>query len=799
MTGLLLTILVIGQLELPAGAWPRPESNPEIIGPDCVPPIKEGVRPAEDVSIGAWSDDVLPDQSFVLTGRGLGDAELALWGPSATKGDGQHWPARVVSRSASMVLATVSPSAPAGVYVVWPGRQGHWGAPVRLNAPEIWWCTPDRVSPGETLRICGRNLARKPDHIFSSVYLEGTRGNSQWIPSKQVDKYFVDVEVPEGMPSGHYQVWVHAGDGGAYGWSNPVPVTIRKAIEPKAVRTWEGRDEESLEKLLEEIRQAGGGIADIPPGTFILHRPLQIPEGVRLRGDAEQGTIFQYSGGKSAAGSDAKANELSAAVYLRGNHCGLESLTILGDCTVHWGVVAEPTDKTGWLTDVQISDVAVADIDGRGGEAGAIRLVRVDRVRVENCELHGRAPLFFSGVRHAWVAGNHLLPASRFGGGAEGAILSRTEPLSQCVIENNKVVCPMAGTPQVRRLIWVSTGRGSVHDNLFLGNSVDNARFSGVPGTDQNVGETILFESRMRYAFYGSPRAVDAQSITLPADAPFLPPTDDGETTEPAVSEYYAVVLDGNGQGQVRRVAGRDDRQLRLDQPWRIVPQAQDKILVSTLFARNLVLENHAADGMSGIQLWIGGWQNVIARNQIARQRRQGIYLYSATTSLAPQMPPTWNRGIGPLWFNTVEENMIVNCAEGIVVNANNNKEPVQWPRAAGTVVRRNTIEECRFEGITCRTSGSSSAPAVAGTIVEFNQLRDQPAGICAGKETQDTLIRRNLIYVWNPYLLDHKPVGLRVEGVRVTAEANDVEGSRGESKPKDVEGVQRSAESKER
>lgn len=793
MTSLLLTFVVISQIELPPGAWPQPATNPEVVGQAYAPPIKAEARPAEDVAIGASSDDVLPDQSLVLTGHGLSDAELLLWGPSATDASGQRWPVRLASREASMVLGTVSASAPAGLYLVWPGRQGRWGAPVRLNAPEIWWCTPDRVSPGEVLRICGRNLARKPDHVFSSVYLEGTRANSQWLPSKQVDKYFVDVEIPEGAASGRYQLWIHTGMGGEYGWSNPVPITIRKAVEYKVVRTWDGQSVGDLVKMLEEIRQAGGGMADIPPGTFLLHRPLEVPEGVHLRGAPEQGTIFQYSStSRAVPAPDGKSKDGSAVIRLLGSRCGIESMSILGDCTVHWGVVAQSPDKNAWLTDIHISDVAVADIDGRGGEAGAIRLVRVDRVRVETCELHGRAPLFLSGVKHAWITGNNLMPASRFGGGAEGAILSRTEPLSQCVIENNKIVHPLGGTPQVRRLIWVSTGRGSVHDNLFLGNSADNPRFSGVPGTDQNVGETILFESQMRYAFFGSPQAIDAQSVTLPADAPFLPPaTDDGQP-EPPTSEYYAVVLDGRGLGQVRRVTDRDERRLKLDQPWRIVPQPQDKVLITTLFARNLILENHATDGMTGVQLWIGGWQNVIARNQIARQRRQGIYLYAATTSLAPHMPPTWNRGIGPLWFNTVEENMIVNCADGIVVNVNNGKEPVHWPRAAGTLLRRNTVEGCRFEGIACKTSNASPAPAVEGTVVEFNQLKDQPVGICVGKDTRDTLIRRNLIYIWNPYVLDHKPVGLRLDGANVTVEANDVEGPHGESNHAHIETIQR-------
>ena len=94
-------------------------------------------------------------------------------------------------------------------------------------------------------------------------------------------------------------------------------------------------------------------------------------------------------------------------------------------------------------------------------------------------------------------------------------------------------------------------------------------------GTDQNVGEMILFEACERIAYHGPLAVAEAQSVTLPAripatpdrrlgnvkrtqlahdaqgnETPFWPPDVDRGTPEPTVGEYFATVLAGRGMGQ---------------------------------------------------------------------------------------------------------------------------------------------------------------------------------------------------------------------------------------------------------
>ena len=106
-----------------------------------------------------------------------------------------------------------------------------------------------------------------------------------------------------------------------------------------------------------------------------------------------------------------------------------------------------------------------------------------------------------------------------------------------------------------------------------------HARFGGVAGTDQNVGEMILFEGNHRTMYFGPLTGASSTSVTLPAtlpdtpdnrlgsverkqlahdaqghETPFWPPDVDDGTEEPPIGEYYVTIFSGRGQGQTRRV-----------------------------------------------------------------------------------------------------------------------------------------------------------------------------------------------------------------------------------------------------
>ncbi len=398
-----------------------------------------------------------------------------------------------------------------------------------------------------------------------------------------------------------------------------------------------------------------------------------------------------------------------AAVWLSGDGASVSHLTILGTSQTNIGIAIQSPTPTSWISDCKVQSVRVADIDGKQAENAAVRVRNAERAAVANCKLSGRTPLFLLGARHSVFAYNQLLSVTRFGGNSEAAILGRCEPIEECVIEGNRIASPPglgAGGPTARRLLWFSTGHGSIVRNYIAANGVESptgaglqhdvaigagqARFGGVAGTDQNVGETILFEGNHRTMYFGPLAGAEAQSVTLPKtipatpddrlgsverkqlahdangnETPFWPPDVDDGTEEPPIGEYYVTIFAGKGQGQTRRVLKRQGETLLLDTPWNVPPEKGSVVAVGTMFYQNLIVNNHTPDGMTGIQLWISCVENIISGNTIARQRKPGLFLYANGTTLASSMPRTWNRGISPLFWNVAEGNRAEECSAG--------------------------------------------------------------------------------------------------------------------------------------
>lgn len=530
---------------------------------------------------------------------------------------------------------------------------------------------------------------------------------------------------------------------------------------------------------------------------------------------------------------DTKEGELPggdrAAVWLSGDGASVSNLCVLGSPQTNIGIAIQSPTSHRWISGCDVYGVRVADIDGKQGENCGVRVRNVEAASVISCELCGRAPLFLSGARRSSFAGNSLLSVTRYGGNAEAAILGRTEPIEECVIEGNSVLSPpgaLAGGPTARRLLWFSTGHGSITHNYIANNDAEilrepspslavvSARFGGVAGTDQNVGEMILFEGNHRTMYFGPLTGANSTSVTLPAtlpdtpdnrlgsverkqlahdsqgrETPFWPPDADDGSEEPTIGEYYVAIFSGRGQGQTRRVLSRAGQTLHLDKPWSVSPQAGSVVAIGTMFYQNLIVNNNTPDGMTGIQLWISCVENVIAGNTIARQRKPGLYLYANGTTLASSMPRTWNRGISPLFWNVAEGNRTDECSAGaLVTSGDEGPLPIEFPRALGNVLRHNSFIKSRSDGVILTSRGTpagvkDTSASVVGTIVEFNVVRDAQTAYHAAASSDATVFRRNHAYFWYPVNNStKKPVAFQVDDSRPTVaiEQNSIEGIHG-------------------
>jgi hypothetical protein len=527
---------------------------------------------------------------------------------------------------------------------------------------------------------------------------------------------------------------------------------------------------------------------------------------------------------------------INAAVWLSGDDAGIRELTVSGNPQIGDGVLIQSDKPLKWVNNCHIKRCRISDIESKYSEICGVRLVKANSAVVVENEIWGRAPLFLSGIKQCNLSDNRLVSVTRFGGNSEAAILGRTEVMEECIIENNVVDSSPgaeAGGPQARRLIWVSTGRGSVTKNWFAGNGVVESkgpgsiigagpmRFGGVAGTDQNVGEMILFEANHRTMYFGPLAGAGEEYVLLPKtipstpdnllggvkreelahdsegnETPFWPPDKDDGSQEPPITEYYVSVFKGPGQGQTRRVVAREGELLLLDRPWNVPPTAGCIVAVGTGFYRNLVVGNYTPDGMTGIQLWISCMENIVSANSIARMRRPAFFLYSNGTNLASSMPRTWNRGISPLFFNHIEGNRAVECSAGVLLTSGDDgKIPIEFPRALGNVIRNNSFDKNRTEGVIIvsrkgNAADGDTAPSILGTIVEFNVVRDAPIAYHSSHGSDGVLFRRNHAYFWYPVNNSTEPlVGFQIDksDADVVLDNNDVEGKVGEMNPKYV------------
>lgn len=580
----------------------------------------------------------------------------------------------------------------------------------------------------------------------------------------------------------------------------------------------------------------GGGIS-IDAFVFALN-PDFMPSDKPFPKDGPQVIVVQGEDVVKFVARDGRLPDVDrAVVWLAGDGASLRDLTVSGNPQVNLAIAIRGSNYLGWIKNCHIERVRVTDIEGKYNETCGVRLWNAAYAVVRDSELWARCPLYFSGVRQCEFIGNRLVSRTMWGGNAEAVIQGRNELIEECVIEDNRVASPPgaeSGGPTARRLIWVSTGRASITHNWFSGNGVElpagpgtatgagQARFGGVAGTDQNVGEMILFEANHRTMYFGPLVSAEAQSVILPKtipptpdkrfgsmldgrpaeqrrnllaydadgnETPFWPPDNWDESPEPPIHEYYVSIFKGPGQGQTRRVVRRDGERLILDKPWREPPAPGSIVAVGTGFYQNLIVGNYTPDGMTGIQLWISCIENVVAGNSIARQRRPALYFYASGTTLASSMPRSWNRGIAPLFFNHAEGNRSEECSAGALVTSGDSSElPIEFPRALGNVLRHNSFIRNRTDGVklvsrSINTARGDTSPSVLGTLVEFNVVRDAPVAFHSASGSDMVLFRRNHAYFWYPVNNStNPPVGFQVDvpNATVAIENNNVEGKEG-------------------
>lgn len=135
---------------------------------------------------------------------------------------------------ASILLPSAASGMPNGMYLVWPQNRIGTGAPVAINRTDAWWVGPESSTKGDTVFVFGQNLTYPgtyaPGALTPLVYLvSADSAGETYLPQvTSANPYRVGFSTSEVNP-GSYEVWVHNGAGGDFGWSGPLPLTVSAA------------------------------------------------------------------------------------------------------------------------------------------------------------------------------------------------------------------------------------------------------------------------------------------------------------------------------------------------------------------------------------------------------------------------------------------------------------------------------------------------------------------------------------------------------------------------------------------
>ena len=176
-----------------------------------------------------------------------------------------------------------------------------------LNAPQPWWCQPEAATPGSTIRIFGHNLSQRPDFARALVCLTPAKADDANLPAKkpgpdagapviwlkvvQAGKYQIHAELPKSLEAGRYQIWIHAGNGGEYGWSEPLALAVHGGPPPAPGGIIALRDGD-VQQAADRLAAAGGGTIKLAEGFFDLSGTLIVPANVRIEGAGAEKTFL---------------------------------------------------------------------------------------------------------------------------------------------------------------------------------------------------------------------------------------------------------------------------------------------------------------------------------------------------------------------------------------------------------------------------------------------------------------------------------------------------------------------------
>ncbi|CAK4870504.1 unnamed protein product [Aphanomyces euteiches] len=606
----------------PATEWAAPSGAPTAPGNTfgvtfTSPPA---TVPVNAPAIAEWNKTVKPNESFTmsgvrfttLTGSAAG-SDTTVWIWADTPSGGVLTQAQITSVSDSIIQAIVPAAVPFGMYLVWVENANGASSPITINRPEPTWLGPfgNKAAPGESKRVFGNNLSSNHGTTSAYVYLQPAAGGSfQAVTVTSVEPYAVQFTVPSSLAAGSYKVYVHSGHGGAYGWSTPLTLTVasswvRGASETVVAPVGSGGDDTAniQNAINTQTANTNGGTVRLQAGIYTLKNQLNLLTNVRLIGAGKTATTINID----------PTNMHPTGIAISGAHTTLDSFKLVqkvGPNQPQYGPIK--TDFPGPFADIRLLNLDInADARTKGGTVD----LRTSGGEVANSDFSRE--LTMSGTDF-WVHDNNF-----YGGPYGGVNVLETEAATytdgnNLLMEHNHFETrdwPTNASGSTNYLNFVTAddlqykvwAKRAFYTAPQFG-SVENSYIAWNTGTnlavDDNRGETILYHG-IPSKWYAQVASNSGTTLTINTSGLI-----DGQARNvdqmPASStvpndlvhgtldnQAYAVIMNGTGMGQARKVISHTSTTITVDKAWRIAPAADSKITLTFLSKNAVVYKNN--------------------------------------------------------------------------------------------------------------------------------------------------------------------------------------------------------------
>lgn len=641
-----------------------------------VPPVTPGLALAGTPAIAEWTKTGKPDAVVALTGSRFStytadaagkDTQFQVFGQGVS--GSFSGPASILRLDGFKAAVILPAGLPANSeYLIWPVNSVGAGNPVAVNATEAWWVGPNVATRGDTVSVFGRNLAHNGKPVTSYIYIQKSGLPGIWANVTAANPYKVDFTVPASLANGTYQVWAHNGHGGHYGWSGPLTLTINNGT-PWTAQTFNVKsygakgdgvtdDEAAIQTALDAAARAPWSTLYFPTGTYMISKGFLVSPQIRWLGDGSTHTFIKANAG-FVAPQTYDARMYSMLYGFGGSHdVTFQGLTIDPNGLMK-AVLTTPV-YARCVTNYKFSDVTMGGKGYDTADFGQSTLIFLQACKI----IDGAAPgggggngIFFGAATQVFIdnckiyGANDVNTMLDFFGGSDGISVTNTTAQDYDNTQQD-------GWAQGRFLYGASTW-GS-NRNFYVGDNTTNALAVRPGYANQNAGEQLLWENGTKYS--GTPAFATQTTVTFGGNVFFQ---DAGLLN----GSYDAVIVNGAGLGQHRKITGRAGSTITVSPAWNIPPDTTSTVIIAGVISQCAVYHN-ALQGKSdyatrdtasgGIQPF-GNSYDFVADNNTISQVRTGIAAWGM--SAIDQDPAN----ITCAYFNYVANNTIHNCLNGII------------------------------------------------------------------------------------------------------------------------------------